>query len=344
MQHYTLKCQILSPIHIGTDREIEPYEYVIRGNKFHRIHLEKWLLDLSEADQQRFSQLTDKGNLGEIRKFIADHVTPEKHALYSADVSPAIARTYADKFGDLQNRLIIHPFIRTDINHVSFIPGSSLKGAIRTAVVSEKAKHSNLQQPKPGWEEFHFEEKVMNYQDAKTDPFRAIKIKDGYLAADATWIAEVKNVAKDKEDELKPISIQMFTELTWGKITNKVVAFETELSIDNELQAKKGTSETIDLQQIIKACNAFYQDKLARDDEFYRNSGMEEFSTRLVNESFDGNSFLVRVGRFSGVWSVTLDKYRNPRPPRGRQWGKTKNVADEKYPMGWMKVTALLKS
>jgi hypothetical protein len=47
----------------------------------------------------------------------------------------------------------------------------------------------------------------------------------------------------------------------------------------------------------------------------------------------------MRLGRFSGVESVTLDNYRNPKPPGGKTiWGTSRNLTEGLYPMGWVKV------
>ena len=75
-------------------------------------------------------------------------------------------------------------------------------------------------------------------------------------------------------------------------------------------------------------------------EKFYKNSEVEKYSKQLLSTILDNDSFLVRVGRFSGVESVTLDNYRNPKPPGNKTtWGTSRNLAESKYPMGWIKVT-----
>jgi hypothetical protein len=39
---------------------------------------------------------------------------------------------------------------------------------------------------------------------------------------------------------------------------------------------------------------------------------------------------------------VTLDNYRNPKPPGNKtQWGTTRNLVEEIFPMGWVKVSII---
>jgi len=37
LKNYKIKCEILSPVHIGDGSEIEPLEYVIKNDKFYKI-------------------------------------------------------------------------------------------------------------------------------------------------------------------------------------------------------------------------------------------------------------------------------------------------------------------
>jgi hypothetical protein len=53
----------------------------------------------------------------------------------------------------------------------------------------------------------------------------------------------------------------------------------------------------------------------------------------------DDNETFIRLGRFSGIESVTLDKYRDPTPlGKHRVWGTSKNLVDDIYPLGWAKL------
>jgi hypothetical protein len=85
----------------------------------------------------------------------------------------------------------------------------------------------------------------------------------------------------------------------------------------------------------------FYKDKMEQEHKiFYKGSEVEKISDQLLNISFDDNSFLLRLGRFSGVESVTLDKYRNPKPSGKKSvWGTSRNLAEGLFPIGWIKVT-----
>ncbi len=340
MKKYKLNCEILSPINIGTGIEIEPFDYIIKDNRFYKISLEDFLLGITAEEQIKFNKLLDANEINRVREFILGIWNPEKYPPeYFADVSDEVTRVYNENIGNIENQLLINPFIRT--NRLPYIPGSSLKGSLRTALISQLGKEKDYSYVKDDRKiEAHIlgSTNPRGFLDAKKDPFRAIKIKDGFLPPNATIISKVVNVGKDKNGKLKSLSIQMFNEVTYFLLSEKKIQFETELTIDNNLQDTHWLGKNINIELIRESCNVFYQDKLEKEKNFFSGTEVEKAISPLWETKFDKNSFLVRIGRYSGVESVTIDKYRNPRPPRGKGWGKTKNLIEGKYPLGWVKI------
>jgi CRISPR-associated protein Csm5 len=365
MARYNLHCEILTPVHIGTGEQIEPFDYLIRDHTFYRISLPRLIGNLGKEEQRSLTGLIEKSDLNGIRTFIGNNVDFETHCVYETDVSHEVETIYMDKINDIHNQLLISPFIRTDRINAAYIPGSSLKGSIRTAILNERGKsiyqqiykksratleqipRFKRQKPREGDIQRDIERNVEKYifdnRDAKNDPFRAISIADAYLPDNSTTVTEVKNTGRDRTGNLRSISIQMFTEVTHSTASDHVIEFETELVIDHELQStSRAVSRTITMQDIIDSCNNFYIEKMRLDDTFFRNSRISPTTEWLLNEAKnkEEGSFFLRVGRFSGIFSVTLDEpYRNPRPPSGKAWGKTRNLAQDLYPMGWVKAT-----
>ena len=157
---------------------------------------------------------------------------------------------------------------------------------------------------------------------------------------DSTIISQVKNVIKERSGNLQPNNIQLICEVTYFKISGKSTEFESNLTIDSSLFSIKYLSRTFTIEEIKNACNSFYKDKLSMEDKkFYSNSTISHTSNSLLNEEIEDTSFLIRLGRFSGVESVTIDNYRNPRPPGRKEiWGTSRNLVEMKYPLGWVKI------
>lgn len=340
MKTFRLGFEILSPIHIGSGNGIDPLDYIIKEARLYRLSLENLIIGMDDIERERFEELINKGDLMEIRKYISERINTERDSLYSVEVSQEVMNLYNTKIGDIQNQLLISPFIRTEGGARPLIPGSSIKGAIRTAVISELAKNSNLPKPKDFKEEKEFESKVLGYKDGKDDPFRGIKIRDKTLPEDSTIIRRVRNVSK-KEGGLQPNEIQIICEVSHSYITGKPLKIETSISFDDSLFSTNFLSMVLTKGQVIKSCRDFYRNKMEMEhNKFYKNSKVESLSTQLLETPFDEDSFLLRIGRFSGVESVTLDNYRNPKPPGNKRvWGTSKNIVEGIYPMGWVKVT-----
>lgn len=344
MKTFELRCDVLSPLHIGTGKEIEPLSYVIKDCRLHLISFERLMCAFDETQRADFEARINKGDLVEIRRFTAEAMLQYGNALYTVETSEEVAAMYNAKIGDIKNQLIIHPFIRTGLKPV--IPGSSIKGAIRTAIVSEFARRKKLTRPSGYRAECEFESKALGYRDAKDDPFRCLKVRDAQIEADDIIVRKVVNVSRKKGGPLQENSIQIVCEVTHSRLSGKDAAFGVGLLMDDKLAATGFTGSAFSISDIIECCGAFYGDKVRMEhDKFYKGGTMAQaFSGRLVSglDSLKQNEFLLRVGRFSGVESVTLDTYRNPRPPKQMTiWGTSRNLAEGLYPMGWIKVTVL---
>ncbi|GAF99069.1 unnamed protein product, partial [marine sediment metagenome] len=166
-------------------------------------------------------------------------------------------------------------------------------------------------------------------------------ITDGILAPDSTIISQVRNVTKDRSGNLQPNNIQLICEVTYSRVSGKSIEFESKLTIDSNLFSTNYLSRSFAIEQIGEACNSFYKDKLRMEDEkFYNTSAISDISNSLLKEEVGNDSFLIRLGRFSGVESVTIDNYRNPRPPGKKGiWGTSRNLVEMKYPLGWIKIS-----
>ena len=343
MKKYKLSCEILSPIHIGSGRVIEPLDYIIENSRLYKVSFEKLVIAMDEVKRNKFEEVIDNENLVDIRKHIAGNINKDNGHVYSLEVSRKIEDIYKSKMNDIQNQLLMSPFIRTAGEALPFIPGSSFKGSLRTAIINSFAKDSKLPKPKEPREVYQFESNVMAYKDGKDDPFRGIRIRDAFLSANDTIIRDVINVSRKQGSALRQNSIQNICEVTHSVITGKSVDFTTELSLDNDLFGTKFLSRSLTIEQLIKSCNEFYKDKMEYEHKkFFKNSEVEKISEQLLGTSVGGNTFLMRLGRFSGVESVTFDKYRNPRPPGNKSvWGTSRNLVEGMYPMGWIKVSII---
>lgn len=118
------KIEILSPLHVGNGTKISPMEYIV-DKKFHRIDMESLFKD-NNFDVEGFIENAKFNSfyLGEFYREIA-----KNHIMYSADISKDAENYLKEK----KYRNEITEFIKSAGK--PYIPGSSIKGAIRTAMM-----------------------------------------------------------------------------------------------------------------------------------------------------------------------------------------------------------------
>jgi CRISPR-associated protein Csm5 len=255
------------------------------------------------------------------------------------------------------------------------IPGSSLKGSIRTALLndlldklSDKDHDSYRDELK---NESHsdkydakLQEKLLNYRNIKADPLRAISLSDCMFKASGTQlVGGLKIAAFDKQNEsLEAVGTQIQAEVIRGVLLGGTVSSELQAGIDADLQGipfpldrwnpkPPERIKKISINDIRDACNVFYWDEFQNEYKSHYqnvNDGTEtlivELKNRLEAARNTEGQFIIRVGRWSQVEFVTFEEsFRRPAAKKDRKtgkplWGGTRTLFDYdgKYvPMGW---------
>ena len=137
MRRYKLKLQLLSPIHIGNGEEISPFEYVLKGDVFYRVDLARFLSNLTTSQRSEFDKATRSGNILAMRDFVRNNCDLDKYALYTNMAQDSFIDAYNENIRNSRNQLLVDMLVRSGSDYSPYIPGSSIKGAIRTAIVSK---------------------------------------------------------------------------------------------------------------------------------------------------------------------------------------------------------------
>ncbi|MCL0035205.1 type III-A CRISPR-associated RAMP protein Csm5 [Thermodesulfovibrionales bacterium] len=323
MKIYNLRCQILTPLHIGDGKELQAYEYVIK-DKFYKILFEDFVLNLSSDKQREVTQLMET-DIMKLRQFLKNNFEPARDKYeYSGSVSEIVKNLYETKIAEELNRLTIYPFIRT-LNK-PFIPGSSIKGAIRTAIIAQLAGDGITERNAR-----NLEATTLKYGiKQQNDPFRAVKISDSILSEDSTIIDEIVTVTQRGQ-------IKTIREITSSQFTAGKTEFNFEIRIDKELLEKnKDIKVKLDIESIATACNSFYKEILipAEIKYFSANPTLKSMYERLASIKTSEKSFLLRLGWGQGKNSISLNlKTQRPR------YVKTRRLIRQKFPLGWVEAT-----
>ncbi|WP_347275373.1 type III-A CRISPR-associated RAMP protein Csm5 [Candidatus Kuenenia sp.] len=350
---YKIKAEILTPVHIGDGTDMEPLEYVIK-DKFYKVNMEEWLSTLLGEKAEEFKKLTGKeyaqeATLVALRNFVRNNIDTEKYTEWAVDVSDAAQKKYEEKFNASENQLTMSPFIRT--GGKPFLPGSSIKGALRTAylnflkrsspvVIKEKNRADLVE-----GELFKATVEGRNGRvrfDIDKDPFRAIRIKDVFLPEGATFFEEVINYKK-KDGRINPTTILILSEVTYGSLIDKPVPVELEISLDRKVLCNRESGidalhEKINVQNLLTACDNFYRNALNEEkDKFLSAVSNGEVISKVYQQILDHakGGYLFRLGWGSGLISMTIAQELRTE----RRYGKSKHLVMGKYPMGFLKLS-----
>ena len=349
---YKIKAETLTPVHIGDGTELEPLEYVIK-DRFYKVNLEEWLSTLSGEKAGEFRRLTGRDYaqitiLTALRRFVKDNIDIDKYTEWSVDVSEAVKRRYEDKFDAPENQLPMSPFIRTA--NKPYLPGSSIKGAIRTAYLNflKRGTQALSERRRADLVEGELLRANVKGKDDRLkfaidkDPFRAIKVKDVSLPDNSTFFAEVINHNKDKSNCINSTTIQILSEVTYASLIGKPVTTELEINIDKKVLSHQDSGinrihKEMTIETFLKACDNFYKDALKEErDKFLRNAVGGEEIGKAYQQILDNtkDDYLFRLGWGSGLISMTISEDLRTE----KNYGRSKHLIHSKYPMGFMKL------
>ncbi|HRD90954.1 MAG TPA: RAMP superfamily CRISPR-associated protein, partial [Accumulibacter sp.] len=309
---------------------------------------------------------------GALQRFFRDAAARfSELASHQVAVTEAIAREYQQKAGQATQRgpageatYNLFPIARTayrPFDGTPYLPGSSLKGSIRTAWLNRLNDGAEPPDRRAGPRSL--EERLLGYTAGKfeNDPFRHLALADAHPecgdAPPPTRIlyAISKKKRQPREGERGSPELKVFLETIPEAIP---AGFLGEMRLDNDRMR---------WNSLCDACNAFYRPQLAAElDHPVLGRLLDANWTRLLADLLGSEigeliaarqGFLLRVGRHSGAESVTLDGVRRIKilGPRvdGKQTSDYRpNTTEKRYatlsragnggllPFGWLWVDA----
>ena len=347
--YYDLYLTPLSPIHLGTGDEYEPTNYIIDDHILYEFDSIQAMRVLSPKSSQDLEKITKANATQDTLKRIQNFFYQNKDRIKSVahrhvKVNASVQQFYESRIGkvvqhesggkDVLAKLGINRAAYGKISQQNYIPGSGIKGAIRTALLDKENdgdKHdTNTLRERNANQKL---QKKIFKGAFDTDPLRLVSISDSQPASQDILsevvfeINKKKNPVKNKQGELVASSADKGS---LNAMLETIAPFQSRI-FKNGLHIKSMDSNAkvpeiqFNATDIAEACNRFYLPVLKKEITMLKNRGFvdnkweEQIKKVLESNALKNNqSFLLRVGRHSGAESMTLNGIRNIKIMQGR--------------------------
>lgn len=353
-QRCTLK--ILTPVHIGDGEEISPIQYVKDNGELILVDVEAMFKD-QNFNPQSFSQ------------YVKNNKSP-----YLGGFDEKLARKYPRKRLKLETSLGPHyPSIKKHVRTGGnlYIPGSSLKGAINSALLyyGIKKQIENKSELREAVEACLLKDnrKLKGMRFSKEDyqkygkgDFKKVLYRIGldYFLRDEVQGKEKGGLDFKALAEVSDAHQQDLTSAIYGSkvmgTRRKLPAYYEALTPDNELLFTiKSLGFRLSLKNLFQIVNNFYAQVLKRDKQWLEENNMKYLVNDVLKLIKNTEGRLIRIGQGSGSLSMSfpilaeemgLADYaknwgvtgHNTQDPKTRKF--LQDIRKKSLPMGWAKI------
>jgi len=339
----------LSPIHIGCGEDFEPTNYVIDDGILYGFDPSRAVLN--DMQRKQLADVARRGSLAGIQAFFRNNAANFKpHAHVVMPVCSGVADKYKDTLGraanieangqPVFNKLEIERHVYTGAQQQPFIPGTSFKGALRTAWLDDLNAGS-----KPNDVEYKGNgearstaamEKRLLGGDFQTSPLRLLKVADlmparepereVLFAVDRYKQPKIKNGEETqkaappaRKDCILPGQYRLFVaDVSLPALLEKVGSTDSKGDALTPQAGQLNCQSAVDIRKLAKQSNEYHRNRLTGDldelDQYHLVNPVwkESISQLLLGQSTlrsklaTGEAFLVRLGRYGGAQSKTL--------------------------------------
>ena len=329
----------LSPVHLGCGEDYQPTNYVMEGQILYHFDPVTALMGNELARQELMGIVDQVGGQDGMNKRIQAFFYKWKDPLmaahshrvrvaegvqnfYNARINPSLGRDKNKR--EIQRTAFVAAQDRV------FMPGSGLKGAIRTALLDGVHNDRPLRNPRDAesrkdWKEIApIPQTLEGYisKNFEMDPMRLIRIGDAnpldfrntcdiFFALNLKRSGEPGRGPYQLLECISPLSLE---------------AFSCELS-RTQPDPKDGFKHTWSLDDVISQSNRYYGPQLLKEVQDL--PGLDTEWRKVILNSLrggalgrllaGGQAFLLRVGRHSGAESVTLNGARHIKIMQGKE-------------------------
>lgn len=310
------RLHIMSPAHIGCGDVYEPTSFVVdeRTNTLIEFDPMDFIKTLNHEQKNELVKVYSGDNLLSIFKFIKRTYKPAIGGR-KVSISSGLSAHYKKvlEMSSYDKETVIHQFTihktaYNPQNNMPYIPGSSIKGSMRTAYLSKLAKDGNIAGRNDRAKDLEYD---LLHGGFDKDPFRMVKVSDFMPAGDVkTKIMYAVNRKKSKS--AMPTKASSGPPQILEIIQNNSI-FEGVINI-HQPEKTAGIVKAIEEKEFLKSMNAFYMPLFNIENKVTKEINAGSIVGNRINEKFKDKlgltAFLLRIGRHSGAESVTIEGNR----------------------------------
>ncbi|MEM4397186.1 MAG: type III-A CRISPR-associated RAMP protein Csm5 [Candidatus Woesearchaeota archaeon] len=304
---YKLKIKVLSPIHIGNGLEYYPSNVIIQEGHLIKVNMSKLYNNLNDNLKNEFEEyMMSDSPKKELRTFLKQYnireFSKEYKLKYYAKPENNNSNSNQNKNPNQIYRNIKYLESMKDSKNNFYIPGSSLKGAIRTAIIYKRLKEMN---------NYKRYLKNLNEKQEKEIVFhgRELIISD----SSSTNIAAMRQennigMVKKNNDNNKVKGIKNFCETI--EPNQELEAFLTIIEKEEQnmepLKEEQKNIDRLTFEELKKAIFEFtndYLDFLSEKVKNYQKLPLQVQELKNINTE---NEPLLCIGRFKGYFANSV--------------------------------------
>ncbi len=361
MKHYEVVLHIITPVIIHTGELYDSLELMILGNQpdlLSIIDVGKVFELMSDEDKEKFYRyvkLLRGDEAGDTNTLSALRGMVQSTVLKNPDVIRTKAKASKECVSDIQNNFhaMVNKIFKDAVTGRPYIPGSSIKGALRTAIL--EAERAKEQREKPNaklvdkrghkhiFKANDFEMQIIKDTDSAIfsvlqDPFRILKVADFICERNDVSFDTVRVIGKEK----KMKGIPVYTEMTASLVNLKtecvargsITIDENSLKYFGEEERKRFNS-MFSKDNIIKSLRHFARYLLENQKHLMDAEVKKTIEQQCPSGSI--NRAPLRLGRFAQIESKT---FKIKREEKGKEninieGGVSRSLIGGKIPAGW---------
>ena len=357
IKNYKVRLHVLSPIHIGMGDAYDPTQFVIdKDGLMYVFDTNDFLKSLSFEKSEEFCKLADNANNPvPVFRFFRENFDKTKVKYREVKVSKELCERYEQicNSGSLSkdaiNQFELRRNIFNPVKNVPYIPGSSLKGCLKTFWMSEANRKSeepytrNSEKPPFKGEIGQLETRLLK-GSFSTDPFRFVKVSDLYpIENEDVFLSRIMYAvmfprkSSDKEDfdkEKKRASLTVALEvIPKGNVFEGVISIDDQQYLPEDSRIQKVSMKALMVRskgyyitnQKVKSKDGTETEVLSKTFSEYKlleRKGAIGFNCgKELMDRIGKDCFPVRLGHHSSAEFITIDGCRSVKitPPQVKQ-------------------------